>query len=160
MSILTRLSVVVVLVGLITGLVLRVVLKRVELRVLMLISLVPWLVHEVVIVFQAHAHGAPAVATLLFAASGLTIALAGAVWGWRAARRRRFVTALMPLIVAVAYGGIPFAIYVGWLRRSSIGVDALTTVAYVSASLFAASALIVIAPRSPRVKWPWPRLRP
>lgn len=159
MSILTRLAAVVVLAGLIAGLVLRVALKRVELRVLMLLALAPWLVHEIVIVVQARTHGAPASGTVLFAAAGAAIALAGAAWGWMAARRHRVVTALMPLIVAVAYGGIPFALYVGWLRRWSIGVDALTTVAYVSASLFAASALMVLVPRAPKRTWRWPRLR-
>lgn len=162
MSILIRLAALFIVVGLVVGLILRVVLKRVKLRVLMLLALVPWLVHEIVIVFQTRAHGAPVVGTLMFAAAGLVIALTGAVWGWRAARRRRLVTALMPLIVAVAYAGVPFAIYVGWLRRWSISVDALTTVAYVSASLFAASVLVVLAPRAPQapqVKWRWPRLR-
>ncbi len=159
MSILTRFAAVMIIAGLIAGLILRVVVKGRYLRSLMLVGMVPWLVHMLVVVIAALSNRAPVGGVLVFAAAGFTLATVGTWFGWRQATKRAWLMALTPLLVALAYLALPVLVFGLWLNRLSIPLDSFVAVVYMWGSLFATSALLVLAPRTPVGPWRLKRRR-
>lgn len=159
MSILTRIAGAVIVLGLLCGVLLRFLLRKRRLRLLMVVSLLPWLVHLGVVSIRTLRDGAPLRGALLYIGGSIVLAVACLLVGWFNSQRRPVVTALTPLLLAVAYGGVPFALYLAWLRGFGVRTDALTTVSYVAFSLFASCVLLVLAPRVQAPSLPWQRRR-
>jgi len=149
MSVLTRLSGALLMAGLVVGLVLRLVLTRGRLRTLVGLALVPLPLHMAVVALAAVKHGATLLGLGLYLVGGAAVGVAGWLIGRRGVPHRAWLAALMPSLVALVYGLLPFALYSWRLRTAGIDLDIIPTAVYLGATLFATGALLVFVPAPP-----------
>lgn len=156
---LVRFGALMALVGLGVGGLLRLALGRRRFGLLVVIAHLPVLYHVLRLTAAGTRAGLPDAWTLALAGSGLLLMLAGMLFGRASTRRRPWLAAAMPALVAVVYLVGPALLYNAQLARAVVALDSITTFAYVLATVFMVAALLPFAPppvsgpRLPRLPW-------
>lgn len=143
MSLLVRIAIVWIILGLIVGFILRRQLGAQRLGLVYSLSLLPWLSHMAYIIFYAlERSGDLGTEIIIFAVSSAVLALVGFWSGRRFAWAQPSRLSLVPIGIALIYA-VPLIWFRIALRAQSIGMDAIPTAVLVGATLFVSSVLAV-----------------
>jgi hypothetical protein len=139
MRLLTRIALIWIVLGLLTGLFLK-TRKNVSMRPLVFLSLAPWLLHQLYI-YVTLEFALPPTLQLIFVGLSLLFAIIAAVVGWMFARKRSPVFAAVPLAHGFAYS-ILLLILANLTRTGGLGLNTVSWTVFASAVLFISSMLL------------------
>ena len=143
MSLLVRIAIIWIILGLVIGFILRRQLGAERLGLVYSLSLLPWLGHLAYVVFYTlERSDALGMQLIILAVSSAVLALVSFWSGRRFAWTRPSRLALVPIGIALLYA-VPLIWFGMALRAQSIGMDSIPAAILVGATLFVSSILTI-----------------
>jgi hypothetical protein len=138
MRLLTRIALIWIVLGLLTGLFLR-TRKPVSVGWLLALSFAPWLVHQLYILVTLE-FALPPTMLIIFLGLSVLFTLVGAGAAWFFARKRSLVMAALPLAHGIAYS-LLLLVLERVTQVDGLGLNSIAWVVYASAVLYVSSLL-------------------
>jgi hypothetical protein len=139
MRLLTRIALIWIVLGLLTGLFLR-TRKNVSVRWLVLLSLAPWFLHQLYI-YVTLEFALPPSLQFVFVGLSILFGMIAGIVSWLFARKRSLVFAGIPLAHGFAYS-ILLLVLANLTRTGGLGLNTVSWTVFASAVLFISSMLL------------------
>jgi hypothetical protein len=139
MRLLTRIALLWIALGLLTGLFLK-TRRQVSMVWLLALSFTPWFLQQLYILLTLE-FALPPSLLIVFLGSSVLLTIIAAVVAWSFIRKRSLITAVLPLLHGLAYS-ILLLVLERVTQVDGLGVNSITWVVYASGTLYVSSLLL------------------